>query len=63
MFGRDVYTPTLANLPQPKLINLSNTSILFSLEMLREVDMLEPVNLKKASDMQLNKVTRKIPNL
>ena len=57
MFWRDAYIPMLANLLQPKLRYLGDKSSLLSIEMLRETYMLVAVNIKRARDRQLSKIT------
>ena len=53
MLRRDVYTPTVANLLQPKLRYLGDKSSLLSMEMLKEVYVLAAVNLKRVGNKVL----------
>ena len=48
MFGRDVYIPILANVLQPKLRYVDDTSSMLSLEMLTEAYMMAAINFTKA---------------
>ena len=57
MFCRDIYIPTLADLPQPELGYLDKSSLL-SIEVLREAHMSEAINFKMAGDRQPSKITK-----